>query len=133
MDLLETVHHMAFDANHVFSHDNGFALAVAFSAYDSNPNPTLDPTYGEIVFNYFYWGPTENGGYDVGNAVIETHPCTDEELGLEGDKNGRMFMPPYAESAAEVVFHRKKFVCVNRENLYIYGDYNSYKASLLSV
>ena len=109
IDLLETMHDMAFDPDHVFAFKNGFALAVAFTAYDSNPNPILDPTYGEIVYNHFYWGPTDDGGYEVGRSRISTHPCTDEELGLKGDTANRVFMEPYPSSAAEVEFHRKKF------------------------
>ena len=109
IDMLETMHDMAFDADYVFDFKNGFALAVAFTAYDSNPNPILDPTYGEIVYNYYYWGPTEDGGYETGRSRISTHPCTDEELGLEGETPGRVFMEPYPSSADEVEFHRKKF------------------------
>jgi len=40
-----------------------------------------------------------------------------------------MFMPVYESSASEVDFYWKKLHCVDKENLKIYGDFNSYKAS----
>jgi len=40
-----------------------------------------------------------------------------------------MFMPVYKGSTAEVDFYWKKFQCVDKENLKLYGDYSSFKAS----
>ena len=48
VDVLSTVNDLHFSPDDVFSYENGLNLAVAFTAYDSNPEPILDPTYGTI-------------------------------------------------------------------------------------
>lgn len=49
-----------------FNHTNGFNFAVAFSAYDDDPEPILDPTYGELKFNHYFWGRNEEGLNEAG-------------------------------------------------------------------
>ena len=54
--------------------------------------------------------------------------CTKEELGLvDGDST---FLPIFKTSLATVETYANKFQCVDRENLTLYGDYNSDKAML---
>ena len=57
VDVLSTVNDLAFTPDDIFDYSKGFNLAVAFTAYDSNPEPILDPTIGELVFNHYEWGP----------------------------------------------------------------------------
>ena len=33
--------------------DSGLNLAIAFTKYDQDPNPILDKSYGELVFNAY--------------------------------------------------------------------------------
>ena len=68
-----------------FSHKNNkLNIAAGFTAYDSDPEPILDPTYGELVFNQYRWGQPED---DLdGRHRIPKHDCTREELGLDEDR-----------------------------------------------
>ena len=60
---------------------------MAFTAYDSETEPILDPSYGRIVFNSYQWGDTDKEGNYLPTEIkeIETHTCSSEELGLQGD------------------------------------------------
>ena len=62
------------------------------------------------------------------------HNCTKQELGVESDQQSRAkFLPIRKENRELVNFHSKKFKCVDEEDLYMYGDYNSDKASLFNI
>ena len=47
----------------IFDYEQGFNVAVAFSAYDSEREPILDPSIGELYFAVAKWGSRidENG------------------------------------------------------------------------
>ena len=143
VDILSTVNDKYFDADHVFNHENGFAFAAAFTGYDGNSEPILEPEYGEIVFNHYIWGPQPDGSYTSERKRIQSHTCTSEELGLaddddDGDHDQRkrknpLFLPVYPSSYDEVKFYSKKMQCASREDYMIYGDFNSYKGSQFNV
>ena len=77
---------MFYSPDFTFSHQNrGFNIAAGFTAYDANPEPILDPTYGELVFNHFRWGQPEDGPPD-GRHRVPQHSCTREELGLDENR-----------------------------------------------
>ena len=61
----------------------GLNFAVAFSAYDSETEDILDPSYGSLTFNNYAWGVEENE-YFVSIDEMPSHTCTKEELGIEG-------------------------------------------------
>ena len=44
-----------YDDSYVFSYEQGFNIAIAFTAYDSETEPILDRSYGEIVFREYEW------------------------------------------------------------------------------
>ena len=54
-----------------------------FTAYDGDPEPILTPDYGEVVIKYEKWGQYPNGTYYDMFEDLETHYCTDAELGIE--------------------------------------------------
>ena len=109
VDILSTVKDMHYSPEDEFSYKNGFNFAVAFTAYDSNPEPILDPTYGEIIFNHYEWGPQPDGSYMTERRRINSHTCSREELGLDGDPDKAKFLPVYEDSLDEVDFYSKKF------------------------
>jgi len=129
VNVLSTINDMYFTPDDQFTYDMGFNIAAGFTAYDSNPEPILDPTIGEVIFNHFKWGGDDAEGFGSGRLRIPSHNCSREELGIDEDRSNATFMPVYKSSAAEVDFYWKKFQCADKENLYLYGDYNSYKAS----
>ena len=105
-------------------------FAVAFTAYaESEAENFLDETYARIVFNSYEWGPDEDGKFKTEIKEIPNHACTKEELGIEGDASS--FMTIAQANLAEVTKFQKKFRCIDKEEMYIYGDYNSEKARLL--
>ena len=64
-----------------------FDIAFALTTYDEvEPGPVIDPRYGRIYARYNSWG------YGWQNKDLETHPCTDEELGLaDANKTSRFY------------------------------------------
>ena len=61
VDTLSTIDDNKFTPDDVFGYEDGFSIAIALTAYDNNPMPILDPTYGEIVFTHTVWGQTDDG------------------------------------------------------------------------
>ena len=114
-----------FDSDFVFDYSRGFNFAVALTAFNSNQEHILDPSYGELRFRAYSWGrdPVTDESF-VGEEPVPSHPCSREELGLEGEAQSRFF-PTTADSASDVSFYSKKFVCIDDENLKVFGDYNS--------
>ena len=69
--------------------------------------------------------------------TLEQHDCSEEELGLsphasEGDSSSFTY-PIFSTSYNEVNTWKKKFRCVKKDDLEIWGDYNSAKAQQLAV
>lgn len=95
VDILSTVFPNKFTPDDTFSYQNGLNIAVALTAYDNDPNPILDPTYGEIVFHHSNWGPSDNEAIQLGQNRFESHMCTKAELGLEekGTNGSSSFFP----------------------------------------
>ena len=63
VDILSTVKEGFFDDDYVFSHENGLGIAVAFTGYNNEREWSLDPSYGNLVFNSFSWGVSDDGSY----------------------------------------------------------------------
>ena len=55
VDILQTTNFLHYDDVSNFTSVNGFNIAVGFTAYDTNTEWILDPTYGELVFNHHSW------------------------------------------------------------------------------
>lgn len=63
---------------------------------------------------------------------LETHVCTEEELGLKGAHLSK-FKPIHKSSYDYVKLYQEKFVCLNEQDLQISGNVNSKKAKRLQV
>lgn len=63
VDVLSTIKDFEFEDTEIFSHDNGFNIAVGFTAYDTSSDWLLDSTYGELVFASYSWGMNPDGTY----------------------------------------------------------------------
>ena len=85
-----------FQEDNVFNYKMGFNAAVAFTAWDSEREPILDPTIGELYFYYIEWGFNDDGTIFVNQGKLDSHPCTREELGI--DKGDSKFMPIHEKS-----------------------------------
>ena len=85
-----------YSSNNTFGADQGLNMAVAAIGYGaafSNPSlgGRLDPTYAEIKAVAYSW-TVEAEKF----TPVKTHPCSQEELGLDGNSNSQ-FMTVNAE------------------------------------
>ena len=97
-------------------------MAAALTEYDSNTEFIEDPRYGELIIEHYGWGYEEFIGSK--SRVLETHPCSDAELGLKRT-DSTLIYPIRESSMGEVKTWKKKFKCVDKEDFQIWGDYNS--------
>lgn len=105
---------------------------MAFTAYDSETEPILDPKIGKVVFKAYEWGPDpETGVFYSRRDEIPSHMCSREELGLDGESS--QFLPIHSENVDEVSLYQRKFLCIEPKDMYIHGSYDSYTSRLLNV
>ena len=130
VDIRASINEYYFSPDHVFNYENGFNFALGFTEY-GKPDTILDPEIGELRFSHFSWGPQADGTNGSNEREqIPHHSCSAEELGLdETDRSGSKFLPVHPSSIGDVKSYQKSLLCVDTENLYVYGDYSSYKAS----
>ena len=134
VDILSTLNDNFFTPDDVIDYKSGFNIAAAFTAYDSETEDILDPTYGEIVFMHYYWGVQEDGQYKAGRRRIDSQrKCSQEELGFGDNPKDSKFNPSNEGNKALVDLYQKKFHCLGEEDLYVFGDFNSDRASLMNV
>jgi len=110
-----------------FGYDKGFNVAAAFTAYDSEDKWILTKDYGELYMNAFAWGPRPDGSFFTERRRLDDHICSLEELSFGGDPENHRFFPVHSASAGIVKFYQKKFLCLEPDELFIYGDYNTAK------
>lgn len=134
VDILSTINDLHWTDDDIFSYENGLNIAVAFTAYDSEEKWILDETYGELIFNSYSWGPTEDGGFATERKLLDGHRCQRDELRLEPDQlqNAR-FQEKDKTSKGLVEAYWQKFLCLNKEEMYIYGDFNSEKTRQINI
>lgn len=97
VDVFSTIKEGAFDYTYRFNSSEGLFLAAGLTNYDSNTTVTEEPRFGELVFEYYGWGNTDEIGLQTG--PIETHFCSDEELGLiDGQEGESTLTYPIKES-----------------------------------
>ena len=132
VDVISTVNDLHFDDTFIFNNENGFNLAVAFTSYDSETEWILDPSYGQLVFNSYSWGPNPDGSYFTERKKLESHVCTREELGLEDPTKSR-FLELHETGAPFIDIYQKKLLCLDPSELYVYGDYYSVNARQMNI
>lgn len=126
VDIMSALVENAFDFTYKFSNaDQGLFVAAAITEYDSNTEVIERPEYGELVIEQYGWG--YEGEIGSKSSPLDYHYCSDEELGIEPGPGTSIF-PIFESSSSEVMTWRKKFKCVNKQDLEIWGDYNSQKA-----
>ena len=112
-----------------FSYENGLNFAIAFTGFKGENEPIFDdPTIGEVVFNHYRWGNDANGNHFTGRFPIKSHQCTREELGIDGDLNKAKFHPILDGMKENLHSYHQKFLCIDKEDLVLYGDHNSASA-----
>ena len=77
------------------NYERGLNFAFAYSPYAGDLNQELDPRIGHLAVKVHEWYYDEESDSFVANKrPIGTHPCTREEIGLEGPEKSRF--QPYA-------------------------------------
>lgn len=112
----------------IFTYENGLNFAMAFTAYDGETEPFDDPTIGQLVFNHYKWGVDSDGKPFSGRYPIKSHKCTREELGLDGDPTKAKFHTVQDGMRENIDFYHKKFLCIDKQDLKLFGDFSSSKA-----
>ena len=103
--------------------DDKFFLAAAMTEYDSETEIIERKEYGELIIEHYGWGYTGTfGGSHSRN--LSYHQCSDEELGLVRNNDTQIFSTRES-MISEVITYKKKFKCINKDDLVIWGDYNS--------
>ena len=109
---------------------------MAFTGYDNEEEWILPREIGTLMFQSYEWGPDENGQFGFKFKNLTTHICTEEELGLNDNKkdpNHGQFFKIHDQSLINVKLYRKKFLCIDKEEIRLYGDYNSLEAQIINV
>ena len=135
MDILSTILDLHLTDDDEFGSQNGLNIAVAFTAYDNETEWSLDPTVGELVFNSFSWGPVEDspGEFFTSRDRLPVHNCSRDELGLGNDRSKSRFFEIHESAFNFIDAYANKFLCIEQEDTYIYGDYNTQKARQLNI
>ena len=116
----------AYTMEETFSADDGLFFAAALTRYDADTEITEEKRYGELVMEHYGWG---GDGLSSGIKALDTHFCSDAELGFDPNSEVESSIYPIFESSkTEVETWKKKFKCIPRKDLIIWGDYNSAKA-----
>ena len=123
----------ALTSDSVFTYKTGLNFAVAFTAYDGETEWILDPSYGELVFKLNSWGVNPDGTFFIKREKMNEHICSRDELGLTDNKEAAKFMPISDLYKPFIDTYQKKFICMDTEDLFLYGDYDSTTASLLNM
>ena len=77
VDILSTVNRLFFDDDERFTFNDGFNIAVAFTAFDNEEEWILDKKYGTLVFMDYGWGQNDDDGkFYVHRKPLETKRCT---------------------------------------------------------
>ena len=122
----------AFTYEDTFTADDGLFIAAALTEYGPGTEIIEKKEYGELVIEQYGWG--DSGELGVKTTPLDMHYCSDAELGLDEDAEADSSTYPIFESSKkEVVTWKKKFKCIPRKDLVIWGDYNSAKAQQISV
>ena len=133
VDIMSTINDNFFTPDDQVTSANGINISAALTKYDDETEDILDPTYGEIVFMRYFWGTQEDGEYKSGREKLSSqHKCTSDELGL-GDTDKAKFYPMDKKNRGFIEKYQKKFHCIDPEDLYVYGDWNSDKSSFINV
>ena len=72
-----------FDLDYKFGFEQGFNIAVAFTAFDDEKEYILKPEIGKIVYRQYTWGFEAEDHYKLTQDYLPTHVCTKEELGID--------------------------------------------------
>ena len=80
--MIEEDHYVGEDDT--FSNKHGFAFAFTIIDEDLEMEP-LDPRIGQLRVKAIEWGNGDDGEYFYRKIFLDTHICSEAELGLSDD------------------------------------------------
>ena len=125
-----------FNPDHKFSmSDQQFQVAAAITAYDGDPEPIEDPSYGTLVFKKKQWNYQDEPFVEFGFADLKSRPCTESDFnwgdGRESDKES-LFYPIASFNKNDLKIYSGKMKCLD-EDVDIFGNFDQQVASNLMV
>lgn len=133
VDLLAETTFNALTEADQFDYSNGFKIAAAFINYDNETALFDDPTVGELAFYHYGWSRNPDGSSFAGRNKLKSHKCSRAELGLELKEDETLMFPIQANFKKDFEVYHSQFLCVDREDLHIFGDYNTQSAKLFNI
>ena len=131
--VFSTVQTSVISDNFEQNSETGLKIAVAFAEFSNNREPKLKKELGRIVLMRYAWGQYANGTTYSTVVEVESHFCSQEELGLtksdneETEKNA--FFPIAERFERDFRNQQNKFVCFEEEDMRLNGDFNSVTSS----
>ena len=108
-----------------------FNIAFGLTSYDDNYESIEDPKYAFLKARVTSWSP------EVDSTIVKQiaiHPCTREELGLDGDNPSARFFSPHKSSEVYIEKYWKKMQCTDlKTQVILSGSYNSDSSSSLQI
>lgn len=90
VDVLSVVQQDAISEDYVFSSAQGFNIAIAIIK-STDSKIAMDQSYGSLRVQKMKGYFEDDGNYKIEYVPLETHECSDEELGLTGQEHA--FLP----------------------------------------
>ena len=120
-----------------FGSADGFTIAAAITSYDGSNEDITDPEIGEIKFYLKQWDVDEPN-FDLRFVELENKVCQPEDFNfgnVTDEANVSTFYPVKELSESDLKsYGPRKMRCIkNLDELKIWGDYDTNKASNLMV
>lgn len=116
-----------------FDYQQGFNIAVGLSGWNDIVEYELPPEIGYISYGASEWGIDDNGLLIDDWYDFESHTCTPEELGLTDDRSNATFYTVKPLQRAYVEKFQKKLQCINKQDLTLWGDFQSVFARQFNI
>ena len=87
----------AIDPTQKFGHETGLFIAAALTEFSHSAESIEDPRYGELVFEKRGWGEFGDE-FNIYQRPIQSHQCSDKELGLVKGDDSSVIYPINEES-----------------------------------
>ena len=103
--------------------EDNLQFAFALTTYDDVTEVQEDPTIATLEASYRKWGWSD--AIEEYLEPIESHFCTNEELGIKFDseleeyvideenRDGTSFFPPHQQATSDITYYNKKFRCID--------------------
>ena len=135
VNILQATKDLYFTDDDVFNYEeHNLNWAVAFTEFNSNTEYELPADIGKIVFKAYSWGVDADGKPFTKLEELDQHPCSADELAINGaDHPDATFFKVHESADWYIKTYQKKFVCFSPKDLFVYGDFSTFKARQLQM